>query len=397
MKIVQINTVYAKGSTGKIAADIQAASINRGHQNIVAYRYSEGECAENTYCVSTWLDCHIHNRIARYTHMSGFYSRRRTTKFIKYLDKIRPDVVHVHNLHGSYINVVKIFEYFKASKIKVIWTFHDCWPFTGYCPYFEISHCEQWRRDCIDCHYETHIFNHNNALKCLKAKKQMVRNMDLTIVVPSKWMKSLIEDSFYSEFDIRVIPNGIDLDIFHPVQSDIRTKYKISPQKYLLLGVATVWNERKGIDVFSKLSQCLNQCTFQIVMVGSVPASFINENMSIIYIDHVDSQQILAEIYSAADLFINPTRDETLGMVNIEANACGTPVVTFNTGGSPECIDSTSGSVVEKDDIDALEKEIIRICETKPYSSEACVKRAKAFDKNDRFKEYIDLYEELAK
>lgn len=397
MKIVQINTVYEKGSTGKIVAGIQAESIRRGHQNIVAYRYSQGESADNVYYISTWLDCHIHNRIAKYTHRSGFYSFHKTAEFIKYLKKLQPDVVHIHNLHGSYINITKLFGFLRENRIKTVWTFHDCWPFTGYCPYFEISHCEQWHSGCGHCLYGTNMLNKKSAARNLQAKKGMIRAVDLTVVVPSKWMESLAKNSFYSKSDIRLITNGIDLSVFYPIQPDIRIKHGISQTKHILLGVATVWNERKGMDVFSELARRLDQSTFQVVLVGNAPQSFIDDNGLIVFIDHVDDQCELAKFYSSATLFVNPTREETLGMVNVESLACGTPVVTFNTGGSPECIDSTSGSVVDKDDIDAMEREIIRICETKPYSAKACVRRAAAFDKNARFEEYIDLYEELAK
>lgn len=394
MKIVQINTVYAKGSTGKIAGEIQEESIKRGHPNIVAYRYAEGENVPNTFCISTWIDCHIHNRISRYTHRSGFYSSYRTARFIRYLERIHPDIAHIHNLHGSYINIVKLFDYLRMNRIKTVWTFHDCWPFTGYCPYFEIAHCEQWHSNCENCCYETNIFNKCNAKKSLQAKKEMVNDVDLTVVVPSKWMESLVQDSFYSKFDVRVIPNGIDLSVFKPTQSDFRTKYGIG-NRNIVLGVAFGWGERKGLDIFIELVKRLDQEEYQIILVGTDDTVDKQLPDNIISIHRTNNQSELAEIYTAADVFVNPTREEVLGMVNIEANACGTPVVTFNTGGSPECIDNTSGSVVEKDDIDAMESEIIRICDTKPYSSKACVERAKKFDKNARFQEYIDLYEEL--
>lgn len=395
MKIVQINTVFQQGSTGKIAAEIQSETIKCGYENIVAYRFAEGEHARNTYCVSTWLDCHIHNRIARYTHLSGFYSRYRTAKFIKYLINEQVDVIHLHNLHGSYINIIQLFNYIKKYGIKTVWTFHDCWPFTGYCPYFEIVGCNHWLNDCKKCCYETNLLNWNSAAKCLRAKKNLVCGLDLTVVVPSRWMEQLVRKTFYSNFDIRIITNGIDLSVFHPIASDAKEKYGFSLSKYIIIGVASVWNQRKGIDVFSELSKRLNMSAYQIVLVGEKPQLNEENTDSIVHIDHVNDQKVLAELYSVADVFVNPTREETLGMVNIEALACGTPVVTFNTGGSPECIDATCGSVVVKDDIDGLEKEIIRICETKPYSRESCVKRARAFDKNEKFQEYIELYKEI--
>ena len=396
MKVLQINTVYFRGSTGKIAGQIQKESAFHGIQNIVAHRYNEGIDSKDTYCISSWFDCHVHNRIARYTHRVGFYSRLKTKRFLRYIDCLKPDVIHIHVIHGAYINIGMLFSYIREHGIKTIWTFHDCWPFTGHCPYYERYHCYNWQKDCGDCPCSTSRLNRNSSWKNLEFKKSMVEGLDLTVVSPSKWLAGVINRTFYSGFDVRVIYNGVDLTVFKPTKSDFRKKYNIPENKRILLGVASGWNERKGIDVFAELAKRLSSDSYQIVLVGTTEADDAVLPDNIVSIHRTNNQTELACIYTAADLFVNPTREEVLGMVNIEANACGTPVVTYDSGGSPECINERSGAVVERDNIDALEKTIRYICENTPYSAEECIENAKRFDCKERFKEYIELYSELA-
>ena len=215
----------------------------------------------------------------------------------------------------------------------------------------------------------------------------------MTLVTPSEWLKKLVEQSFLKDYPVKVINNGIDLDVFKPTDSDFRKKYELEGKK-IVLGVAYSWGYSKGLDVFVELSKRLPD-DYRIVLVGT------NDNVSatlpekIIPINRTQNQKELAEIYSAADVFVNPTREEVLGLVNIESLACGTPVITFQTGGSPECVDDSCGVVVDVDDVDDLEKKIIFVCEEKQYSHDACILRAKQFNKYDRFAEYVDLYSSI--
>ena len=392
MKVVQINTVFNQGSTGKIAYQIQEQSLKSNIDNIVAYRYGDENDKHSSYCISTWFDCHAHNRLAKYTHRIGNYSTRRTKKFIDYLKAEEPDIIHIHNLHGNYINFPMLFNFIKERKIKTIWTFHDCWPFTGYCPYFEINKCGEWKNGCKECRCENSILNYHSSEKNLNQKKDLVAGIDLTIVTPSHWLANVVKQTFYNCYPIKVIPNGIDLEIFHPRESSFREKNHIPEEKFVLLGVAAVWEERKGLDVFINLAKALNSDIFQIVLVGtnSDIDKILPEN--IISIHRTSNQIELAEIYTAADLFVNPTREEVLGMVNIEANACGTPVVTYDTGGSPECINETSGIVVSYNDYEAMLNTIIDISVRKPFSAIDCVANAKRFDCHEKYDEYIQLY-----
>ncbi len=397
MKILQINTVFPNGSTGKICKGISEICESNGIDNYVACAHTKNKKNDKCIAVTSSFDNHLHNRLARITMRYGCFSYFHTFLFLNKIKKINPDIIHLHNLHANYINLQLLFNYIKKNNIKVVWTLHDCWSYTGYCTHYDMLDCNKWQTECNCCPNrgwdEVTIFD--NSTKMYRLKKRLfcgIKNM--VLVTPSKWLYGEVKKSFLNDYTIRIISNGIDLSIFKPAKSDFRRKYGVKPYQFLLLGVAFVWTDRKGLDVFINLANRLNE-RYRIVLVGT------NETVdkilpdSIISIHRTNNQNELAEIYSAADLFVNPTREEMFGLVNAESLACGTPVLTFNTGGSPEVIDGTCGSVVAKNDIDAMEKEIIRICETNPYSEEACLERAKAFDMNDRFKEYIDLYEEI--
>lgn len=389
MKVVQVNVTCGKGSTGQICVSLSRLMDSRGIENYILYSGEDVKyhnaitCSGNNYVKIQALK-------ARILGNWGFNSKKATKKIIAHLERIQPDVVYLHNLHSHNCDISMLFEYFKRTNIKLFWTFHDCWPFTGYCMHFDMAKCEGWRSGCGNCPLKREsswLFDRSSQM--LERKKRMVEGVDLTIITPSHWLADLVNQSFYSCFPIKVIHNGIDLNVFQPTENDFKKKYNIE-HKFLVLGVAFGWDRKKGLDAFLRLSENLDE-QYQIVLVGT--DSNIDELLppNIISIHRTQNQKELAEIYTAADVFVNPTREEVLGLVNIEALACGTPVVTFKTGGSPECVDETCGVVVACDDIDALEREICRICEQKPYSKTTCVKKACEFDKNERYKEYLDL------
>ena len=214
--------------------------------------------------------------------------------------------------------------------------------------------------------------------------------LDLTVVTPSRWLADVVGESFLRDCPVRVIHNGIDLSVFRPTESDFREKHGLTGKR-ILLGVAFGWDERKGLDVFIELARRLSD-SYRIVLVGTDDRVDRMLPDSILSIHRTQDQRELAEIYSVADLFVNPTREENYPTVNMESLACGTPILTFRTGGSPEILDETCGAVVERGDVDALEAEIVRICDTEPYSAEACLTRAAGFDLHERFREYVHLY-----
>lgn len=390
MKLVQINSTCGVGSTGKICVAISELLNERNVENYIMYSvsgtsYQQGKkYASRLYLKSQALRSRIQGN-------NGFNAKLSTKKLIRELNEIRPDIVHLHNLHSNDCNIKLLLTYLSQNKIKTYWTFHDCWTFTGYCTYFTIAKCEKWKSECKECPQRkksSWLFDRSSYV--YKQKKKAFSGLALTIITPSEWLADLVKQSFLKDYPVKVIHNGIDLSIFKPTESDFRKKYGCEG-KYILLGVAFGWGYRKGLDVFLELEKRLDK-NYQIVLVGT------DENVdkqlpeNIISIHRTQNQTELAEIYTAADLFVQPTREENYPTVNMEAIACGTPVLTFKTGGSPEIIDDTCGMVVERNDIEAMKKEILKICEEKTFSREECLERAKNFNANDRFKEYIDLY-----
>ncbi len=345
--------------------------------------------------IGTRLGKNLHIVLAALSGLNGCFSVIDTALFLRKLKKLHPDIIHLHNLHNCYINLPLLFRYIKAHNIPAVWTLHDCWAMTGKCPHFAYVGCDRWKSGCHHCpqlseYPKTYVDTTSNMWR--RKKRWFCLPKQMTIVTPSQWLADLAEQSFLAQYPIRVIPNGIDLSIFRPVQSTFRSSHGLEG-KWIVLGVAFDWGVRKGLDVFAELAKRLDS-RFQIVLVGTNEAIEKQLPDRILTIKRTQSQKELAQLYTAADVFVNPTREEVLGLVNLEALACGTPVITYRTGGSPECIDETCGSVAPYDDIDSVEKEIIRICSTKPYSPEACRKRASLFDKKTRFMQYVKLYEE---
>ncbi|MGN1432188.1 MAG: glycosyltransferase [Ruminococcus sp.] len=391
MKIVQINSTYGIGSTGKICRDISELLTDKGVENYTLYTIGNSD-APNAIKCSDRIYVKLQALKSRILGNYGFNSLHSTKKIISELDRIKPDVVHIHNIHSHDCNLEMLFDYFNSSRQKLIWTFHDCWAFTGYCPHFYMARCVKWENECNNCPlFRNYSFFADRSKILFEKKRELLHDLELTIVTPSEWLAGLVKKSFLKNYPVRVINNGIDLDVFKPTKNDFRSKYNIHSDKHIILGVAFDWSERKGLDVFVQLAKRLNPDKFQIVLVGTNNKTDKVLPQNIISVHRTQNQQELAGIYSEADLFVNPTREDNYPTVNMEAIACGTPVLTFNTGGSPEIIDEACGSIAEVDDIDTLENEIIRICEMKPYSSEMCLTKAKTFDKNVKYAELIDL------
>ena len=390
MIVVQINVTATAGSTGKICRAVSELLTARGVENYILHvqdgcTYPLGiGYARKPYIKLQALKSRI---LGNY----GFNSRRATRRLIAELERIRPSVVHLHNLHGHNCHLGMLLEYLRKKKIKLFWTFHDCWTFTGYCPHFDMICCDAWLTECRDCPRKRELswfFDRSRTL--YRRKKALSRDLDLTIVAPSRWTADMARQSFFGEYPIRVIHNGISLQTFRPTESDFRERYGIG-DKPIVLGVAFDWGVRKGLDVFLELCRRLDE-SYQIVLVGTNDAIDQNLPDRIISIHRTANQAELAEIYTAADVYANPTREEVLGLVNLEALACGTPVITFDSGGSPECVDETCGMVVPKNDVDALEAAIRTVIENRPFSREACMAYAANFDANEKFAEYLELY-----
>lgn len=398
MRIVQING-GAKGSTGKIMMGIAEVARAQGHEVMCASpitttnRDAGEDCGY--YRIGTFNSRRVNVALARITGFNGCFAWFETYKLLKKIDEFKPGIIHLHNLHDSYINLPMLFSYIKKHNVPTVWTLHDCWAFTGQCPHFTMVKCDKWKAGCYGCpqykEYPASLYDNTKKMWQLK-KKWFTGVKNMTIVTPSEWLAGLARESYLKQYPIEVINNGIDLNVFKPTHSNFRKQYGIPGDKYIVLGVSFAWGYRKGLDCFVEMAEKLGE-QYQIVLVGTDDEIDKNLPHNIISIHRTQNQKELAEIYSAADVFVMPTREENYPTVNMEAIACGTPVVTFDTGGSPEMLDDKTGIVVEANDIEATKKAIKDICEKKRCNDEEyIVAYSKNFDMKKRFAEYIELY-----
>ncbi len=400
MKVIQINSVCGVGSTGRIVVDLYKKVLQHGGECTIAFGRGSAPDGINSYKICGKLSFYMHVILSRLFDRQGLYSSIATKKLIKKIIKEDPDIINLHNLHGYYLNYKILFNFLKKYNVPVVWTFHDCWSFTGHCAHFDFLGCDKWKSQCSKCKqkkiYPASII-FDNSKRNFELKKSLYSAMkNITVITPSSWLAGLCKESFFADAEVVVVNNGIDLNSFKPTESDFRKKYNLE-NKFIILGMANgICNldaiDRKGMHYFKKLAEKTDDNTV-IVLVG-----FNDENVELpdrmMGIKRTESIEELAKIYSSADVFVNPTLEDTFPTVNLEALACGTPVVTFKTGGSPESIDETCGIVVEKYDVDGLYDAVLKIKEGK-YTAEACLKRAKLYDKDLRFEEYYKIYERL--
>ena len=395
-KILSIN-LGNYGSTGMIIYNIRKLAIEHGCVYCCAYpdRKENRPPVDGDFIISSDFFRKVNHRLAIYTGGQDCFALFSTIHLLKKIEAFLPDIIHIHNIHGSFINLPLLFKYIKKHKIHTIWTMHDCWAITGRCPHFSMMHCNNWKDGCSNCCYPKDSYpesRFDTSSYIWKMKKKLFTGIDnMSIITPSEWLAGLVCQSFLNEYPIKIIHNGINLSVFSPRHSNFRQKHGVSDTEYMLLGVAFGWGERKGLDVFVELSKRLPS-KYHIVLVGT--DNYVDKQLpnNIISIHRIQNQEELAQIYTAADLFVNPTREEVFGLVNIESLACGTPGITFNSGGSPECYDETCGVIVPCNDIDLLEEKIRYICEHKPFIAKNCIKRANMFDMNKKLREYINIY-----
>lgn len=396
MKILEINQVNF-GSTGHIMLQIADLATKKGHEVICSfYARRNKDKDKNCIYIGNKVSHNIHKKLYRKTGNNGCYSKISTWNFLRKVKEFDPDLIHIHNLHNCYINLPMLFDYIKKNNKKVVWTLHDCWSFTGQCPYFTAVGCEKWKTGCHDCEQINRYpsCSVDRTDKMWKLKKEWFTGVqNLTIVTPSQWLADLAKQSFLKDYPVKVINNGINLDVFKPTESDFRTKHNLEDKK-IILGVASVWEVRKGLDVFIELSKRLDD-RYKIVLVGTNDEVDKKLPEGIISIHRTSNQKELAELYTAADVFFIPTREDNFPTVNMESLACGTPVLTFNTGGSPEMVDEATGVVLMNEDIASVEQAVISMCESGKYSKEACTERAKQYDSGLKYNEYLSLFENI--
>lgn len=397
-KILQINVTANWGSTGRIAEDIGLMIQDQGWESYIAYGRGNPQSQSKLIKIGNIIDTYFHGVLSRLFDNHGLCSKKSTYNLIKQIKKLSPDIIHLHNIHGYYLNYPLLFSYLSKANIPIVWTLHDCWSFTGHCAYFDFINCNKWKKQCYDCKalntYPKAFID--SSFKNFLLKKEYTTKLPQIILVPvSNWLERLISESFLSHYKTHVIHNGINIDIFKPtLDSTIINKYNIK-ERFVILGLTNIWAERKGLNDIIKLNQIIDHNIFQIVLVGLTKKQMKYLPKSIIGIPRTDSIVDLVKLYSYAGVFVNPTWEDNFPTTNLEALACGTPVITYDTGGSPEAIDAKSGYVVPKGNIDLLHEAIKKI-QKGNIKREDCRLRAENFyNKKNRFKEYIDLYKSL--
>jgi glycosyltransferase involved in cell wall biosynthesis len=395
MKILQINTVCGTGSTGRIAVDLYHAVIQAGHDCFIAYGRGSAPSGVKSYRIGSDFDMHHHALMTRITDKTGLYSSAATKKFLKTIDGYAPDIIHLHNLHGYYINLEMLFSHLSKINKPIVWTLHDCWAFTGHCAFFDYADCGKWRTGCHDCpqkaSYPKSILLDNSEWNYTNKRRLFTSVENMTSVTPSAWLADLVRESFLGKYKVQVIQNGIDLDIFKPTDGYFREKHGLE-DKFIVLGVANIWDRRKGLDDFDKLSALLED-SFRIVLLGLDEAQLRDLPKNILGFERTSSVSELAEIYTAADVYVNTSVEESMGLTTVEALACGTPVVVYNATAVPESVDDSVGIVVEKGDASALHNAILEVKNKAPFSKEACIKRAMLYNKVEKYEEYLEVYQ----
>ena len=390
MKVLMINSVCGIKSTGRIATDLADMLTEQGYTVKIAYGRESVPKKYTKYAVrigSDW-DVRLNGVMARVFDNAGFGCRKATLKFIEFIKEFAPDIIHLHNLHGYYINIEVLFKFLKEYNKPVVWTLHDCWAFTGHCAYFDLYKCYKWRTECNKCpqkkEYPTSLLFDNSRENYIHKKKAFQGVNKLIVVTPSQWLANLVKESFLQNYETRVINNGIDLTLFKPTNGDFRERYNLE-DKIIVLGVASAWGARKGLLDFIELRKLLDS-RYEIVLVGvsEEDKKILTEGM--LGITRTDSVKELAEIYTVSDIFINLTYEDNYPTVNLEAQACGTPVLTYRTGGSVESVPEEQ--VAEQGNL----QDIVELIEK--YEGKRALIQS-FYDKNIAFEKYIELYEEI--
>lgn len=401
-RVMFINTVATNNSVARIVTGLYDTLEAHGYECLIAYARGDAPEGYRYYQIGTDTDVYIHGGMSRITDRQGFYSTQATKALIKVIEDYNPDIIHLHNVHGYYLNVRVLFDYLHDVRRKVIWTLHDCWAFTGHCSHFEYIGCTKWQTCCDSCEqlneYPKSMIMDNSRRNFLEKKVLFTGLRDMTIVTPSRWLADRVKQSFLKDYPLVVVPTGIDLSRFSPIPEKkergnliFELKDKLGLRgKTVLLGVANPWRERKGLNQFVNLSKMIDDRT-AIVLLGLDDDQLSDLPDSIIGLAKTDSIEELAAIYSMADIYVNLTLEDTFPTTNIEALACGTPVITFKAGGSPESIDDTCGIVVERNSIQGVLAAIDKIRSSRGicYTPSMCIARAQLYDREYRFMEYI--------
>ena len=395
MKVLLINSVCGYGSTGKICTDIAELLFKEGHECCIAY--GRGHKPSNlevpTHKICGFFNVAIDGIKSRLFDNAGFNSVICTKKFIKWIDSYNPDIIHIHNIHGYYINIKILINYLKKSQKRIIFSLYDCWLFTGHCAHFEASGCAQLYEGCSKCLYKNvypKAFISKSKRNFIRKKKLLSGLTNTHFIYPSCWMAKTATKSFLAQYNYSILPNGIDLNKF---SNNLISLSNGKKQQKILLGVSSVWTEAKGLSYFNRLADLIPP-EYSICLVGKIKSKK-SLNSKIIHIDRTSSFEELCSLYSSAYLFLNFTLEETQGLTTLEAFACGTPGIVFNSGGAGECVNKDNGFLVNNRDLDQVLELLNNVDFCSAFSSSKIRNSILSYDKYVTNRRFLDLYIEL--
>lgn len=405
-KLLQVSIEVNSGSVGRIAEQIGEIAIAKGWDSYITYARNHLPSLSKLIKIGNMFDVYAHGLRTRLLDDHGFGSSRATKELIERIREIKPDVILLHHLHGYFINIEILFSYLSSAGIPVIWVQHDCWSITGHCAYFDFVGCEKWKTGCFDCEqkkqYPKTLWVDRSMLNYEDKRRVFTSVSNMTIVTVSHWLASVFKESFLRNYPVRVIHNGIDVAKFYPRSteaSSLRAGHNLG-SRFVILGVASTWEPRKGLTDFFKLSKELDPDRYAIILIGLNKKQLANLPKGIIGIERTGSVDALAAYYTLADVFFNPTWEEALGMTNLEAMACGTPVVTYRSGGSPESLPRDLGVVVERGAFAKVAEFVGQNSRLNGKTKQTVSDIARLhvctnFNKELQFMKYIELFDEL--
>ena len=401
MKLLQICVEGNTGSTGTIAESIGQFVVQKGWESYIAFGRFPRPSASKLIRVGSDLATTLHGIETRIFDNHALSSRNSTKKLIKKIKEINPDIIQLHHLHGYYINIEILFEFLYKSNIPVVWTFHDCWSFTGHCAYFDYVGCNKWKKECFNCPQKKEYpksFFLDNSNKNFHLKKKLFTSLsNITIVSVSQWLNKLVDESFFKNTNHICIYNGVDLETFKPndINDNIKRKYKVE-NKFVILGVATTWDRRKGLKDFIDLAKHLKEDEI-IILVGLDAEQKKYLPTNIVGLSRTDNRKELANLFAASDAFLNLSTEETFGLTTAEAMASGTPVIVYNNTASPELVGPNTGYVVEKNNILAIADALKKLKEnSKSFYSNECRNYAiEKFNSINIYNAYFELYNKM--
>ena len=393
MRILHLNVTYGVGSTGSLTKTIHEYLLSQNEDSLVLY--SDGKTnARNT---KKYMNKFERNMFSLSSHLFGHYGfegTMATRKIIKNIKKFKPDIIQIHNIHSHNCNLKKLFNFLNKTDIQVFYSLHDCWPFTGYCAHFEQINCNKWKDKCYECpvYRRYSWFFDKSTANYTKKRALLTESKNLHLIFASKWITNTAKQSFLQDKNMYIIENGIDQSVFYPRENkNFKDVFKFDAIN--VIGVAFNFTSEKGLDDFVKLENLVDD-KIKIILVGNIDST-ISLPKNITHIKQLTDRNLLAELMSNADIYLNLTKAETFGLTNIEALSTGTPVITYNNGGSPETITEGCGVVIDDGDINGVIKAILKVGKKTPEITRNCLIHAEKYSSKNMARRYYQLYKDI--